>query len=59
MAFIPGMIFGNLQVTNGTAGNKPTITFTLKDKAGNPIALSELAVSPGRIAATGTTVAAL
>ncbi|HVP00445.1 MAG TPA: OmcA/MtrC family decaheme c-type cytochrome [Bryobacteraceae bacterium] len=52
MSFIPGMIFGNLQVKNGTAGNKPTVTFTLKDKAGNPISLAELAVSPGRIAAT-------
>lgn len=52
MSFIPGMIFGNVQVTNGTAGNKPTVTFTLKDKAGNPIALAELAKSPGRIAAT-------
>jgi len=52
MDFIPGMIFSNLKVTNGSAGNKPTITFTMKDKAGNAIALSELAVSPGRIAAT-------
>ena len=52
MSFIPGMIFGNVQVANGTAGNKPTVTFTLKDKAGTPISLAELKVSPGRIAAT-------
>ncbi len=48
---VPGMVFGNLQVKNGTAGSKPTITFTLTDKAGNPVALSELKVAPGRIAA--------
>ena len=50
-SFVPGMVFGNLQVTNATAGNAPTITFTLQDKSGNAIALSELAKSPGRIAA--------
>ena len=33
--FVPGMVFDNLQVQNGTAGNKPTITFTLKDFSGN------------------------
>ncbi len=49
--WVPGMIFGNLQVQNGVAGKAPTITFTLKDKAGNAIALSELAKSPGRLAA--------
>ena len=49
--WVPGMIFGNLQVQNGVAGKAPTITFTLKDKTGNAIALSELAQSPGRLAA--------
>ncbi|MDR3718599.1 MAG: OmcA/MtrC family decaheme c-type cytochrome [Bryobacteraceae bacterium] len=49
--WVPGMIFGSLQVQNGVAGKAPTITFTLKDKAGNGIALSELATSPGRLAA--------
>jgi OmcA/MtrC family decaheme c-type cytochrome len=49
--FVPGMIFDNLVVKNGTAGSAPTIQFTLKDKAGNPIALSELQKSPGRLAA--------
>jgi len=51
LSWVPGMIFGNLQVQNGTANHYPTITFTLKDKAGNAIALSELTKSPGRIAA--------
>jgi len=49
--WVPGMIFGSLQVQNGTAGKAPTITFTLKDKTGNAIALSELSKSPGRLAA--------
>lgn len=49
--WVPGMIFDNLQVQNGVAGKAPTITFTLKDKAGNAIALSELSKSPGRLAA--------
>jgi OmcA/MtrC family decaheme c-type cytochrome len=48
---IPGMVFSNLQVANGTAGSKPTITFKMVDSAGNAIALSELKTSPGRIAA--------
>jgi OmcA/MtrC family decaheme c-type cytochrome len=51
LSWVPGMIFGSLQVQNGVAGKAPTITFTLKDKAGNGIALSELAKSPGRLAA--------
>jgi OmcA/MtrC family decaheme c-type cytochrome len=50
-SFVPGMVFSNLQVTNGTAGNAPTITFTMQDKSGNAIALSELVKSPGHIAA--------
>jgi OmcA/MtrC family decaheme c-type cytochrome len=49
--WVPGMIFGNLQVQNGVAGKAPAITFTLKDKAGNAISLSELSQSPGRLAA--------
>lgn len=48
---VPGMVFGNLQVKNGTAGSKPTITFTLKDSAGNPIALADLRTTPNRLAA--------
>jgi OmcA/MtrC family decaheme c-type cytochrome len=51
LPWVPGMIFGNLQVQNGAAGQAPTITFTMKDKAGDAIALSELTKSPGRIAA--------
>jgi OmcA/MtrC family decaheme c-type cytochrome len=46
LSWVPGMVFSNVQVTNGTAGNTPTITFTLQDKSGNAISLSELSQSP-------------
>src|SRR5450759_621921 len=49
--FVPGMVFDNLVVKNGTAGNTPTITFTLKDKSGAPIPLDSLKTAPGRLAA--------
>jgi OmcA/MtrC family decaheme c-type cytochrome len=49
--FIPGMVFDSLKVQNGTAGSKPTISFTLKDSAGNAIPLASLKTSPNRIAA--------
>jgi OmcA/MtrC family decaheme c-type cytochrome len=32
---LPGAVAAITNVTNGSAGQKPTITFTLKDKAGN------------------------
>ena len=56
--FVPGMIFSDLKVQNGTAGKAPTITFSLKDKSGKAIDLSELKVTPGRLAAVmaGSTV---
>jgi OmcA/MtrC family decaheme c-type cytochrome len=47
---LPGIVINILKVTNGTAGSKPAITFTLKDNAGNPIAASSLTVSPNRLA---------
>ena len=46
----PGMNIEILKVDNGTAGSKPTITFTLKDNGGNPIFASDLTVSPNRLA---------
>jgi OmcA/MtrC family decaheme c-type cytochrome len=49
--WVPGMIFGDLQVQNGAAGQTPSITFTLKDKSGAAISLAELSKAPGRIAA--------
>jgi OmcA/MtrC family decaheme c-type cytochrome len=46
--WIPGMVFSNLRVT-GSAGQRASITFTLKDKAGNPIDLNSLKAAPGRL----------
>jgi OmcA/MtrC family decaheme c-type cytochrome len=48
---LPGMVINILKVDNGTAGSKPTVTFTLKDNAGNPIAANTLNATPNRLAA--------
>jgi OmcA/MtrC family decaheme c-type cytochrome len=48
---LPGLLINILKVDNGTAGNKPAITFTLKDKAGNPLAASSLVGGQNRLAA--------
>lgn len=40
---LPGLVFDILSVDNGAAGNQPTVTFSVKDKAGNPVALSDMA----------------
>jgi OmcA/MtrC family decaheme c-type cytochrome len=34
---LPGTVFDILSVDDGAPGKKPTVTFTVKDKAGNPI----------------------
>jgi OmcA/MtrC family decaheme c-type cytochrome len=47
---LPGLNINILKVDNGTAGNAPAITFTLKDNAGNPILASDLSKSPNRLA---------
>jgi OmcA/MtrC family decaheme c-type cytochrome len=39
---LPGLVFGLTSVTNGRAGQTPTVTFTLKDKSGAPLAPSNL-----------------
>jgi OmcA/MtrC family decaheme c-type cytochrome len=39
---LPGLVIDILKVTDGTAGKKPAITFTLKDKGGNPVAANSL-----------------
>ncbi len=40
---LPGVDFAILQVQNTAAGNNPTVTFSIKDDAGNPIAPSTMA----------------
>lgn len=47
---LPGLNISIVKVDNGTAGNKPAITFTLKDNDGNPILASDLSKSPNRLA---------
>lgn len=39
---LPGVVFNLLAVANGSAGNRPTVTFSIKDKAGLPIAASSM-----------------
>jgi OmcA/MtrC family decaheme c-type cytochrome len=48
-ATAPGIAVTLLKVDNGAAGKMPTITFTLKDKADNPIDPSTLVTSPNKI----------
>jgi OmcA/MtrC family decaheme c-type cytochrome len=40
---LPGTVFTLDKVTNGLAGQSPTVAFTVKDKSGAPIALADLA----------------
>jgi OmcA/MtrC family decaheme c-type cytochrome len=39
---LPGVVFTIAGVSNGGPGQSPTVTFTLKDKAGNPIKPSDM-----------------
>ena len=39
---LPGVVFTLVRVDNGVAGKAPTVTFTLKDKSGAPIAPSTM-----------------
>ena len=39
---LPGVVFTLESVANGTAGNKPTVNFTLKDKSGAPLDASTM-----------------
>jgi OmcA/MtrC family decaheme c-type cytochrome len=45
----PGLVFSLVKVENGGAGQKPTVTFTSKDYAGNAVLPSTLSASPNRI----------
>jgi OmcA/MtrC family decaheme c-type cytochrome len=47
---VGGVVVEIVKVENGTAGKKPTVTFTLKDSAGNPIPLDSMKASPNRVA---------
>lgn len=49
---IPGLNFTLSRVANGGAGQKPTVTFTVKDNAGNGIPLSAFTASGGALSLT-------
>jgi len=45
----PGIVINLLKVVNGGAGQKPTVTFTVRDFSGAGIPMSVMATSPNRI----------
>lgn len=45
-----GLVFTLVKVDDGVAGKKPTVTFTMKDYAGNPIPLASMVAFPSRVA---------
>jgi OmcA/MtrC family decaheme c-type cytochrome len=50
---LPGLVLTILSVTNTAAGQKPTVTFSVKDKSGNPI--TSLAQNSGSLVLAGPT----
>ena len=42
-AMLDGVVFDLTKVDNGSAGKKPTVTFSIKDKKGNPILPNQMA----------------
>lgn len=46
----PGVNVDIVKVDNGTAGNKPTVTFTLRDNSGAGIPLGSMTTTPNRVA---------
>jgi OmcA/MtrC family decaheme c-type cytochrome len=48
-ATAPGVVVNILKVENGAAGQKPTVTFTLRDNQGNAIPMASMKTSPNRI----------
>jgi OmcA/MtrC family decaheme c-type cytochrome len=46
----PGMVLNITKVVNGGAGQKPTVTFTVRDSSGAGIPMSALTASPNRLA---------
>ncbi|HKE21569.1 MAG TPA: OmcA/MtrC family decaheme c-type cytochrome [Bryobacteraceae bacterium] len=49
---VPGMNFTLVNVANGGAGQKPTVTFTVKDNSGNPIPMSTITGNSGSLSLT-------
>lgn len=50
-AAAPGLVLNIVKVDNGTAGKNPTVTFSMRDYAGNPLQFSDVKAMPqGRVA---------
>jgi OmcA/MtrC family decaheme c-type cytochrome len=49
---VPGINFTMVSVANGAAGQKPTVTFTVKDNSGNPIPMSTFSANSGSLSLT-------
>ena len=49
-ATAPGINFTIVKVTNGSAGKAPTVTFTVRDNAGNGISMADLTGGSNRLA---------
>jgi OmcA/MtrC family decaheme c-type cytochrome len=49
-ATAPGINFTIVKVDNGSAGNAPTVTFTVKDNGGNGISMAQLTGGSNRLA---------
>ena len=45
----PGLVLEIVNLENGGAGQKPTVTFTVRDSEGNGIPMSAMSASPNRI----------
>jgi OmcA/MtrC family decaheme c-type cytochrome len=45
----PGVVVTIVKVDNGLAGQKPTVTYTLRDSAGNPIPITSMTASPNKV----------
>ena len=49
---VPGINITLVSVTNGNAGQKPTVAFTVKDNSGNPISMSTFSKNSGSLSLT-------
>ncbi len=49
---VPGINFTLVSVANGNAGQKPTVTFAVKDNSGNPIPMSTFSANSGSLSLT-------
>jgi OmcA/MtrC family decaheme c-type cytochrome len=45
----PGLVFDIIKVENGVAGKAPTVTFSIKDKAGNGLSMAQLTGGSNRL----------